>query len=163
MPDDFAPCADWTLRQTQGHLKYCTLSIASAQGWFAGFLSSGSFIRWVEIYKFHDILIVNVVWFLSRWNLARDIVKRMSLYMFDDQYQYINRNGFPNEFSFWDHMFPTLSQHCFITCQTPCQAVNRHKVTSTLWGALGMHLPWENDGFRVNLGKAVSCLAKRCG
>ena len=39
--------------------------------------------------KFHDILIVNVVWFLSRWNLARDIVKRMPLYMFDDQYQYI--------------------------------------------------------------------------
>jgi hypothetical protein len=25
------------------------LSIASAQGWFAGFLPSGSFIRWVEI------------------------------------------------------------------------------------------------------------------
>lgn len=129
---------------------------------FAGFLLSGSFIRRAGD-KFHDILILNVVWFLSRWNLARDIVRRMSLYMFDDQYQYINRNGFPNEFSFWDHMFPTLSQHCFITCQSPCQAVNRHKVTSTLWGAWGMHLPWENDGFRVNLGKAISCLAKRCG
>jgi hypothetical protein len=36
-------------------------------------------------------------------------------------------------------------------------------VTNTFWGAWGMHLPWENDGFRVTLGKAAACLAKRCG